>query len=80
MQVGIQDKNGSSWSHCAPQHKADGKVFLQVHGVDFNETLVPVTKFTTMRCILAIKAALDMEIHQMDVKTTFVNGDLEEDI
>ncbi len=34
----------------------------------------------SIRCILALAAIEDMEIHQMDVKTTFLNGDLEEEI
>lgn len=54
--------------------------FSQVQGLDFNETFAPVAKFTTIRCIVALGAALDLEMHQMDVKTAFLNGDLEEDI
>ena len=54
------------------------KSFAQVHGVDFHETFAPGTKFTTIRCIFAIGAAVDLEIHQMDVKTAFLNGDLDE--
>ena len=56
------------------------KGFAQVQRVDFRETFAPVAKFTTIRCILAIGGAMDLEIHQMDVKTAFLNGDLEEDI
>lgn len=48
--------------------------------MDFNETFAPVAKFTTIRCILAIGATLDMEMQQMDVKATFFNKDLEEDM
>jgi hypothetical protein len=63
-------------------HKARlvARGFSQVQGVDFNETFVPVAKFTTIRCIVVLGATLDLEIHQMDVKTAFLNGDLEEDI
>jgi hypothetical protein len=56
------------------------KGYSQVEGVDFNETFAPVVKFNTIRCILAIGATMDLEMHQMDVKTAFLNGDLEEEI
>jgi hypothetical protein len=54
--------------------------FTQTFGVDYNETFAPVAKFMSIRCILALVAIEDMEIHQMDVKTAFLNGDLEEEI
>ena len=56
------------------------KGYSQVAGVDFNETFAPVAKFSTIRCILALGAIMDLEMYQMDVKTAFLNGDLEEDI
>jgi hypothetical protein len=54
--------------------------FTQTFGVDYNETFAPVAKFVSIRCILALAAIENMEIHQMDIKTTFLNGDLEEEI
>ena len=56
------------------------KGYSQVAGVDFNETFAPVAKFSTIGCVLTLGAIMDLEMHQMDVKTTFLNGDLEEDI
>jgi hypothetical protein len=54
--------------------------FTQTYGVDFNENFPLVAEFTSIRCILALVALEDMEIHQMDVKTTFLNIELEEEI
>ena len=54
--------------------------FQQVHGVDYNETYAPVVKLTSIRVLLAIVAHMDLELHQMDVVTAFLNGDIEEDI
>ncbi len=54
--------------------------FTQTFGVDYNENFALVAKFVSIRCILALAAIEDMEIHQMDVKTAFLNGDLEEEI
>jgi hypothetical protein len=52
----------------------------QKEGVDFTETFAPVARMPSLRAVLAIAAAQDLEIHQMDVKTAFLHGDLEEDI
>jgi hypothetical protein len=54
--------------------------FTQTYRVDYNETFASVAKFTSIRCILALAALEDMEIHQMDVKIAFLNGKLEEEI
>ncbi len=54
--------------------------FTQTFGMDYNETFAPVVKFVSIRYILALVTIEDMEIHQMDVKIAFFNGDLEEEI
>ena len=54
--------------------------FKQIEGVDFDETYAPVGRYGTARVLLALAAAMDWEVHQMDVTTAFLYGDLEEDI
>jgi hypothetical protein len=48
--------------------------FTQTFGVEY------VAKFVSIRCTLALATIENMDIHQMDIKTTFLNGDLEEEI
>jgi transposase InsO family protein len=54
--------------------------FTQIEGVDYDETFAPVAKLASLRAILAIAAELDLEVHQMDVKSAYLNGELKEDI
>jgi len=49
----------------------------QIKGLDFNETFAPVVKFTTIRCILAKTGANGWELYQVDVKTVFLDEDLD---
>ncbi|KAK8625707.1 hypothetical protein V6N13_056868 [Hibiscus sabdariffa] len=56
------------------------KGFRQIHGVDYDETFSPVAMFKSIRILLAIAPFHDYEIWQMDVKTAFLNGKLEEDV
>src|SRR3954454_3029679 len=55
------------------------KGFRQVQGVDYDETFSLVAMLKSVRILLAIDAYFDYEIWQMDVKTAFLNGKLEED-
>ena len=56
------------------------KGFRQKENIDFFDTYSPVTRITSIRVLFAIAAIHDFIIHQMDVKTAFLNGDLEEEI
>jgi hypothetical protein len=56
------------------------KGFTQREGIDFNETFSPVSAKDSFRIIMALVAHYDLELHQMDVKTAFLNGDLNEEV
>ena len=56
------------------------KGFRQKQGIDYDETFSPVAMLKSIRIMLAIEAYHDYEIWQMDVKTAFLNGFLEEEV
>ncbi|KAK4835556.1 hypothetical protein QYF36_011335 [Acer negundo] len=56
------------------------KGYTQKEGIDYEETFSPVAMLKSIRILLSIAASLDLEIWQMDVKTAFLNGSLNESI
>jgi hypothetical protein len=50
-----------------------------VEGIDY-ETFALVTRYTSIRTIIALAASMGWRLHQMDVKTTFLNGEIEEEV
>ena len=56
------------------------KGFTQREGVDYEATFSPISSKDSFRVIMALVAHFDMELHQMDVKTAFLNGDLNEEV
>ena len=54
--------------------------YLQQPGLDFSETFAPVTRLESIRLLLGITAMKDWEIRQIDVKTAYLYGDLDEEI
>ena len=64
------------------KHKARlvAKGYAQVQGVDFEEVFAPVARIETVRVLLALAAKGGWEVHHMDVKSAFLNGDLAESV
>lgn len=54
--------------------------YSKQHGVDYEETFSPVARFETVRTFLALAAQLKWPIYQFDVKSAFLNGELEEEV
>jgi hypothetical protein len=48
--------------------------FSQKEGENYDETFAPVAKYTSIRSIIAIAFVMGWKLHQMDVKTSFLNG------
>ena len=81
---------GSKWVYKMKQ-AVDGSVekhksrfvaigFSQVEGIDYDETFASVARYSSIRSILALLAQMEWKIHEMDVKTTFLNGVIEEEV
>ncbi|XP_070036035.1 uncharacterized protein [Nicotiana tomentosiformis] len=56
------------------------RCYRQKKGLDYFDTYSPVTRITSIRVLVALAAVYGLEIHQMDVKITFLNGELKEEI
>lgn len=73
------------------KHNRDGSVerrkarlvaqgFTQRKGLDYEETFSPVVRFDSRRILMSLAESSDSEIHQFDITTAFLYGDLEEEI
>ena len=56
------------------------KGYKQTKGLDYFDVYFSMTRINSIRMVLAIVVMKNLEVHQMDVKTTFLNGDLDEEI
>jgi hypothetical protein len=64
------------------KHKARlvAKGYVQEQGVDFEEVFAPVARMKSVRLLMALAAQESWKLHHMDVKSTFLNGELEEEV
>ena len=56
------------------------KGYAQQEGIDFEETFSPVARLEAIRMFLALSSFQKFKVYQMDVKSAFLNGDLEEEV
>jgi hypothetical protein len=73
------------------KHAADGSIekykarfvarsFFQKEGIDYDEIFAPVVRYTSIRIIISLAAVFGWKLHQMDVKTAFLNGEVEQEV
>jgi hypothetical protein len=64
------------------KHKARlvAKGYVQRRGIDFEEVFAPVARLETVRLLIAIAAQEGWQVHHMDVKSAFLNGDLVQEV
>ena len=72
------------------KHACDGSIekykvrfvsrgFSQNQGIDYEENFAPIARYTSIKTIMALASMIKWDLHQMDVKTTFLNGVIEEE-
>ncbi|MGI4673437.1 reverse transcriptase domain-containing protein, partial [Klebsiella pneumoniae] len=92
LNVPLSDRSviGTKWVY---RNKLDGdgivtrnkarlvaKGYSQEEGIDYDETYAPVARLEAIRIFLAFAAHSNFKVYQMDVKSAFLNGELEEEV
>jgi hypothetical protein len=73
------------------KHAADGNVekfkarlvargFSEKEGIDYDQIFSPISRYTSIRIIISLALVLNWELHQNDIKTVFLNGEVEEEV
>lgn len=81
--IGTSGGSGTSWMKEKWQGKKQDyyfKVYSQVKGIDFEETFSPIAIMEAIKMFLALASHNNFKVYHMDVKSTFLNDDLEEEV
>ena len=54
--------------------------FSQMEGIYYEETFAPIARYTSIWMIISPATSMGQRVHQMDEKTTFLNGEIEEEV
>ena len=76
--MGIQAEIKAKWICRKARLVARG--FLQKSGLDYSEVFAPVARLETIRLVIALAHDRDWSLYQLDVKSAFLNGTLEEEV
>ena len=71
----VKYNTNGSVNQCKARLVAKG--YAQQHGIDYDETFASVVKMTIVHVLLAVVAAKGWQLHHMDVKNVFLQGELE---
>jgi hypothetical protein len=76
--MGVENKEGENCEVVRNKSRLVAQGYSQKEGIDYEETLSPVARLLAIRILLAFFVDKTFRLHQMDVKSTFLNGFLEE--
>jgi hypothetical protein len=75
-----KNKEGEKGEEVRNKSRLVAQGFNQKEGIDYEETFAPVDDLDAIRILLALSVAKGFKLHQMDVKSAFLNGVLEEEV
>jgi hypothetical protein len=79
-QNGCGKKEGENGEVVRNKSRLVAQGYSQKEGIDYEETIAPVGRFEAFRILLAFSVAKGFKLYQMDVRSAFLNGILEEDV
>ena len=77
-QVDIQEQARCSWNYRLQQGLFGSTRYSQVEGIDYGETFAPVARLESIRMLMAYASHHNFKLQQMDVKSAFLNGPINE--
>jgi len=78
--MGVQKQDGRARHHSEKQSKVSGQRFNQEEGIDYDETYALVARIEAVRLLLAYACLSGFKLFQMDVKSAFLNGFINEEV
>ena len=76
----FKNKSGEHGTIIRNESRLVTQGYTQVEGVDFDETFAPIARLESIRILLSITSHLNFKLYQMDVRSVFLNGMLQEEV